>query len=124
VGVVDEHSVVMSTADDDGARLLLAGPLDEPALDRLRALLDDVAVPRAVVRVELARAGTLPLGALRALAAAHRRITAGGGTFVLLDPSPAAARSLRTSGLDRALAVQGWPAPALPEPEQAETAAS
>jgi anti-anti-sigma factor len=105
----DVHSVVMSTTDDDGARLLLAGKLDESAVDRLRALLDDVAAPGAAVRVDLSRAALLPLGVLRALAAAHRRLHGGGGSLVVVDPSPQAARSLRTSGLHRALTVQAWP---------------
>lgn len=107
----DLHSVVMSSACSAGARLLLSGDLDEPGVDRLRALLDDVAVPGADVRVDLSRAGHLAPGVLRALAAAHRRLGAAAGSFVLVHPSPAAARALRTSGLDRAFDVEGWPAP-------------
>lgn len=103
-----EHSVVMSTSRPEGAHLRLAGELDEPAVDRLRALLDDL--PRgADVRVDLSRTGRLPLGVLRALAAAHRRLSAGGGAFVVAQPSHAAARTLRVSGLHRVLVVHGWP---------------
>lgn len=103
------HGVVLSTDDADGARLHLVGSLDEAAVDRLRAVLDDV-VPGVQVRVDLSRSDGLPVGVLRALAAAHRRLGAGGGSFVVVDPSPAAVRALRTSGLDRALVVLAPPA--------------
>lgn len=103
-----EHSVVMSTSRPEGAHVRLAGELDERAVDRLRALLDDL--PHgAAVRVDLSRSARLPLGVLRALAAAHRRLGAGGGTLVLAQPSASAERALRVSGLDRVLVVQGWP---------------
>lgn len=101
----DEHGVVISTTDDDGARLVLSGSLDDVAVDRLRAVLDDVPGPRAVVRIDLSRAAHLPIGALRALAVTHRRLHGGEGRVVVVDPSPAALVSLRTSGLHRALRV-------------------
>jgi anti-anti-sigma regulatory factor len=104
------HGVVMSTTDGDGSRLRLVGRLDERAVDRLRALLDDVPVS-AHVRIDLSRAAGLPLAVLRVLAAAHRRLGVGGGSFVVVDPSPAAALALRTSGLDRALVVLAAAAP-------------
>jgi hypothetical protein len=107
---VSEHGVVMTTAGSGVARLRLVGRLDEAAVDRLRALLDDLAAPGAQVRVDLSRAGALPLVVLRALAVAHRGLAVGGGGLQVDDPSPAAARSLRTSGLHRALLVEGWPA--------------
>lgn len=102
------HGVVMSTTDADGGRLRLVGRLDDTAVDRLRALLEDLPAG-AEVQVDLSRAAGLPLGVLRVLAAAHRRSTAGGGSFVVVDPSPASARALRTSGLDRVLAVRAAP---------------
>lgn len=102
-----EHSVVMSTSRPEGAHVRLAGELDELAVDRLRALLDDV--PHGgEVRVDLSRSARLPLGVLRAMAAAHRRLGAGGGTLVLAQPSAPAERA-RIGGLDRVLVVQGWP---------------
>ncbi len=88
---------LVSTARPEGVRLHVRGELDGAAVERLRALLaDDVAV-----RVDLSRAGVLPVGALRALAAAHSR----GQQVALEHPSAAARRALRVSGLDRVLAV-------------------
>jgi anti-sigma B factor antagonist len=105
------HGVVLSTTDAAGARLRLVGRLDEAAVDRLRALLDDVAVGDEVL-VDLSRTAALPLGVLRVLAAAHRRLRSDVGSFVIVDPSPPAARALRVSGLDRVLVVLSAPAPA------------
>lgn len=118
----DDRGVVMSTAGQDGARLVLAGALDVTAVERLRALLDDVAGPAAVVRIDLSRATHLPLGVLQALAAGHRHVVAGGGSLVLTDPSPAATRALRTSGLHRALQVERRPLAETGRPEQSGTA--
>jgi anti-anti-sigma regulatory factor len=115
---VSEHGVVMTTAGSGGARIRLVGRLDEAAVDRLRALLDDLAAPGAQVRVDLSGAGALPLVVLRALAVAHRGLAAGEGGLQVVDPSPAAACSLRVSGLHRALRVEGWPAAVTP-PEEA-----
>lgn len=115
------HGVVMSTTDPEGARLHLVGDLDEAAVDRLRALLDDVPLGGAV-RLDLSRARVLPIGVLRVLAAAHRRLSGGGGSFVLVDPSPAAARDLRTSGLDRVLVVRATAAEQ-PAPDAAASSA-
>ena len=64
------------------------------------------------VLVDLSRTAALPLGVLRVLAAAHRRLRGDVGSFVIVDPSPAAARALRVSGLDRVLVVLSAPAPA------------
>jgi anti-anti-sigma regulatory factor len=108
--VDEQHGVVMTTAAAGGARLRLVGHLDHVGVDRLRALLDDLAEPGARVLLDLSRAGALPVAVLRALAATHRLLAVSRGGLQVLDPSPAAARSLRTSGLDRALRVEGWPA--------------
>jgi anti-anti-sigma factor len=102
--------VVMATAGDGATRLRVAGELDVRAVDRLRAQLEDAAGRGASVRVDLSRAGALPVALLRALAAAHRT-TGSGGSLVVVDPSPAAVRVLRTSGLHRVLAVEQPPAP-------------
>jgi anti-anti-sigma factor len=107
--VEPERGVVMSTAGDAVIRLRVAGELDASAVDRLRAQLEDATVRGASVRVDLSRADALPLALLRALAAAHRT-TGGSGSLVVTDPSPAAVRALRTSGLHRVLAVEQPPA--------------
>jgi anti-anti-sigma factor len=114
----DGAGVVLSTASGDATRLHLAGELSHEAVDRLSALVDDVAGPGACVVADLSRADALPLGLLRALVGAHRRLRDSGGSLVLADPSPAAARVLRISGLHLVLTVQGWPAAASP-PETA-----
>lgn len=111
----DLHGVVLSTAVAGGVRLRLVGDLDSVAVDRLGALLDDAAQPGSDVVVDLSRAAALPISVLRALALAHRRLAAGVGELVLVDPSPAAARALRSSGLHRALHITGWPAPVVSE---------
>lgn len=119
----DARGVVLATASGDATRLRLSGDLSHEAVDRLAALVDDVAGPGASVLVDLSRAESLPLGLLRALTGAHRRLRDSGGTLVLLDPSPAVVRVLRTSGLHRVLQVQGWPEPAVPPaPATAATA--
>lgn len=105
----DVHGVVLSTAAAGGVRLRLVGDLDAVAVDRLRGLLDDAAQPGSDVVVDLSRAAALPISVLRALALAHRRLAAGDGGLMLVDPSPTAARALRSSGLHRALRVTGWP---------------
>jgi anti-sigma B factor antagonist len=102
----------MATATGDGARVLLAGDLDVDGCERLSALLADVQSPGAVVTVDLSRAGGLSLAALRCLAAAHRRLHAGGGRLVVVHPSPDAVRSLVTSGLSRVLEVDAGRRPA------------
>lgn len=119
----DEQGVVMSTARGDGARLLVSGRLGPSAAERLRALLDDVHGPGAVVRVDLSHAALLPLAVLRALAATHRRLRDGGGGLVLEHPSPAAVRALRTSGLHHVLRIEGWPAVATVDQTDGPTAA-
>ena len=118
----DASGVVLATASGAATRLRLAGALSGEAVTRLSALADDVADRRAVALADLSRADALPLGMLHALAAAHRRLRDAGGSLVLVDPSPAAARVLRTSGLHRALQVQGWPASAGPAASGAATA--
>lgn len=121
----DAHGVVMSTETStvrgDATRLLLAGVLDEDVVERISALLDDVAGPGVDVVVDVARAESLPLGVLRALVAAHRRLHASGGSLVLVEPSEAARRVLRTSGLHRVLQISGWPV-SVPSDDEAETA--
>jgi anti-anti-sigma regulatory factor len=117
--VIDEQGVVLAAARGRSARLIVSGRLDDAAVDRLRALLDDVRAPGAVVRVDLSRAATLPLVALRALAAAHRDLR-GGARLVLEHPSPAAARALRTSGLHRVLRIDGWPVRPVVAPDVAQ----
>lgn len=111
----DVQCVVLSTADAGGLRLRLVGDLDDEAVDRLRALLDDVAHPGGDVAVDLSRAAALPIGVLRALAAAHRRRPDGAGSLTVVDPSPPAARALRISGLHRVLRITGWPHPMISE---------
>lgn len=108
----DVRGMVLSTASRAATRLRLAGDLSHEAVTRLSALVDDAAGPGAVVVADLSRAEALPLELLRALAAAHRRLRDAGGSLVLADPSPAAARVLRISGLQRVLQVQGSPASA------------
>ena len=108
----DARGVVLSTASGAATRIRLAGDLSLEAVDRLSALVDDVAGPGSVVVADLSRAEALPLGLLRALASAHHRLRDCGGSLVLADPSPAAARVLRISGLHRVLQVDGWPLPA------------
>jgi anti-anti-sigma regulatory factor len=95
----------MATTLADGARLRVRGRLDSAAGDRFNALLEDLVEPQAVVRVDLSRAEVLPVAVLRALAASHRRLGEAGG-LVVEDPSEAAVRSLRTSGLHRVLCVE------------------
>ena len=97
---------LVSTTRPDGVRLHVRGVLDGPAVERLRGLLADGG---DAVRVDLSRAAALPVEALRALAAAHRR----GQAVVLENPSAAARQVLRVSGLDRVLVVE-QPAPATP----------
>ena len=104
-------STVTPTARGEATRLRLAGGLSTQDVDRLTALLDDVAGPGAVVVVDLSRAESLPLGLLRALAAGHRRLRDAAASLVIADPSSAAARVLRVSGLHRVLQVEGWPEP-------------
>ena len=103
-------SVVMSTSHGDGARVLLAGEVDASTCERLGALLEEVRAPRAEVRVDLARVERLPTAVLRCLLATALRLREAGGRLVVEQPSPAALRVLRTSGLHRVLDVEGWPA--------------
>lgn len=104
-----DAGVVMATSQGDSARLVVAGRPDPADCDRIAGLLDDVRAPRAVVRVDLSRATSLPVALLRCLMTAARRLADGGGGLVVVDPSAAAVRTLRTSGLHRVLAVEGWP---------------
>jgi len=97
---------VVQTARPDGVRLTVRGRLEGPAVDRLRALLEDAVAAGALVRVDLSRAEDVPVAVLRALASAHRRLAPGPGAVVVERPSPAARRALRTSGLDRVLPVR------------------
>lgn len=90
---------LVSTTRPDGVRVHVRGRLDGSAVERLRALLAE----GGQVRLDLSRADALPVEVLRTLAAAHR---AAPGALVLEQPSPAATRSLRVSGLDRVLAVE------------------
>lgn len=114
----NEQGVVMATARGDLARLVVSGRLGPAGVDRLRGLLDDVHGPGAVVSVDLAHAAVLPVAVLRALAATHRRLRDGGGGLVVEQPSAAAVRTLRTSGLHHVLQIQGWPAAKAPAPDQ------
>jgi hypothetical protein len=100
----------MATGGADQLRLRVRGRLDADEAGRLRAVLEDVEGD-AAVRLDLSRSGPLPVDVLRALATASRRLDAGGGTVLVQRPSPAAALSLRTSGLHRVLRIEGWPAP-------------
>lgn len=106
-----DAGVVMSTSHGDRARLVVAGRPDPAACDRIDALLDDVRAPGTVVRVDLSHAASLPVAVLRCLVTAARRLADAGGGLVVVDPSPAAARTLRTSGLHHVLDVEGWPVP-------------
>ena len=122
----DAHGVVMSTETSTvrggASRMLLAGVLDDEVVDRISALLDDLAGPGVDVVVDLSRSESLPLGVLRALVAAHRRLQASGGSLVVTEPSAAARRVLRTSGLHSVLQISGWPAPVENDDDAAETA--
>ena len=122
----ESHGVVMSTETStergDASRLLLSGVLDENVVDRVSALLDDLAGPGHDVVVDLSRAESLPLGVLRALVAAHRRLHASGGSLLVVEPSSAARRVLRTSGLHRVLPISGWPATVETGDDEADTA--
>lgn len=101
---MDGTGSLMATTDGRGTRVRVRGRLDDADAGRLRALLEDAAPP--AVRVDLSRAGTLPPAVLRVLAGAHRARVEGAAGLVLEQPSRAATRSLRVSGLDRVLAVE------------------
>jgi hypothetical protein len=111
---------VMATSRAGRVRVHVRGRLDAAGAGRLRALLEDVA-PGTSVRVDLSRAGTLPVAALQALAAAHARFADGDG-LVVEHPSAPAERSLRTSGLHRVLRLERRPARPVVGPLQAAEA--
>jgi anti-anti-sigma regulatory factor len=98
---------VLTAPRPGGTRIHLRGRLDAVGAGRLRAVLEDLPDRGSSVLVDLSRSGALPVAALRALAAAHARLQLGTGELVLERPSSAAALSLRTSGLDRVLRVEG-----------------
>lgn len=99
---MQDNGSLLATSDVAGLRLRLQGRLDAADAGRLRGLLDDAAAEGIAVRVDLSRAGDLGVDVLRVLAA-HARDAA--SRLVLEQPSAAAARALRVSGLDRVLAV-------------------
>ena len=87
-------------------RLIVAGHLDDPGAERLRALLTDAILPGLELTLDVSRVTRLTYPALEALVAAHRRLQEGAGSLVLLAPSAPVVRALRVSGLDRVLVVQ------------------
>ncbi len=97
-------------------RLVVAGHLDDPGAERLRALLADAIVPGTELTLDLSRVTRLTYAALEALVAAHRRLQEGGGSLVLALPSAPVIRALRVSGLDRVLAVRTAVPPQRGEP--------
>lgn len=98
-------SVVLATQRVAGPHLLVAGDVDDPGAERLRALLADAVAPGVTLTLDLSRVTRLSHPALAVLVGAHRRLRDGGGSLVLATPSASVVRVLRVSGLHRVLTV-------------------
>ncbi|HEX5584209.1 STAS domain-containing protein [Gaiella sp.] len=96
---------VVTEETSTGLRVVVRGDLDLATVDALRSTLEDAHAASKDVAVDLHACTFLDSSALKAIADAGRRAGEAGVGFVVMKPSPQAARVLEISGLNEIVTI-------------------